>query len=52
MFSYAQQLIGNRGDESLTLIDNYDEFHLSLPFDCSLYRPMCTHMNAGTILQT
>ena len=41
-----------RGDESLTLIDNYDEFHLSLLFDWSLYRPMCTHMNAGTILQT
>ena len=31
-------------DEFLTSIDYDDEFHLNLPFDRSIYRPMCTHM--------
>ena len=32
------------GDEFLTAIDYYDEFHVNLLFDRSIYRPMCTHM--------
>ena len=32
------------GDEFQTPIDYYDEFHVNLLFDRSIYRPMCTHM--------
>ena len=32
------------GDEFLTSIDHYDEFHDNLIFVHSIYRPMCTHM--------
>ena len=31
-------------DEFLTSIDYYDEFHVNLLFDRSIFRPMCTHM--------
>ena len=31
-------------DESVTSIDNYDEFYGSLLFDRSIYRPMCKQM--------
>ena len=36
------------GDEFLTSIDYYDEFHVNLLFDRSIYRPMCTHMDQYT----
>ena len=32
------------GDEFQTSIDHYDEVHVNLLFDRSIYRPMCTHM--------
>ena len=32
------------GNESLNSIDRFDEFHVNLLFDRSIYRPMCTHM--------
>ena len=47
MFSYAQLSIGNRGGESVTSIDHYDEFYVNLLFDRSIYRPMCTHNLIG-----
>ena len=31
-------------DEFLVSINHYDEFHVNLLFDHSIYRPMCTHM--------
>ena len=34
-------------DKFLTSIDYYDEFHVNLLFDRSIYRPMCTHMGYG-----
>ena len=30
------------GDEFLTSIGQFDEFHVNLLFDRSIYRPMCT----------
>ena len=30
--------------EFLTCFDYYDEFHVNLLFDRSIYRPMSTHM--------
>ena len=47
MFSYAQLSIGNRGGESETSIDHYDESYVNLLFNRSIYRPMCTHMGYG-----
>ena len=38
------------GDEFLTSIDYYDEFHVNLLFDRSIYRPMYTHMDQYTEL--
>ena len=38
------------GDEFVTSIDHFDEFHVNLLFDCSIYRLMCTHM--GYDIQT
>ena len=35
------------GDEFVTFIDHYDEFHENLLYDRSIYRPMCTHMGYG-----
>ena len=32
------------GDELLTSIDQYGEFHVNLLFDRYVYRMMCTHM--------
>ena len=37
-------------DEFLTSIDQYDEFHVNLLFNRSIYRPMCTHMGNRTFL--
>ena len=49
----AEQSIKIVEDEFLTLIDYYDEFHVNLIFDRSIYRPMCTHMgNKGQELYT
>ena len=38
------------GDEFVTSIDHYDEFHVNLLFDRSIYRPMCTHRDQYTEL--
>ena len=37
------------GDEFRTSIDHYDEFHVNLLFDDSIYQPMDTHMGAHKI---
>ena len=37
------------GDEFLTSIDHYDEFHVNLIFDRPIYRPMCTHMGYNVV---
>ena len=39
------------GNESLNSIDRFDEFHVNLLFDRSIYRPMCTHMGYMLILE-
>ena len=34
-------------DDFLASINHYDEFHVILIFDRSIYRPMCTHSGHG-----
>ena len=41
MLNYRLEIVG---DESLTFIDNCDEFYVNLLFDRSFNRTMCTHM--------
>ena len=50
MFSYSvkpNSLLKTVGDEFLTSINHYDEFHVNILLDRSIYRPMWTHMGNG-----
>ena len=41
MLNYQLEIVG---EEFVTTIGHSDEFYMNLLFDCSIYRPMCTHM--------
>ena len=49
MLNYRLEIVG---DEFVTSIDHFDEFHGNLLFDRPIYRLMCTHMIMGNCLHS
>ena len=44
MVNRFKKSIGFVGEEFVTSIRHSDEYYVNLLFDCTIYRPMCTHM--------